>query len=78
MCTLQAFVVAGGNIEHFMHTSSVLILFSGATDWAPIASLPQPLNGVKASLVGGRIRVNGGHGGGWDGQQYRSEVMTEK
>ena len=54
----------------------MLILFSGETDWAPIASLPRVSSRIQASLVGGRIRVNGGRDGGYNGPNYYSEVMT--
>ena len=68
---VQAFVVAGGHTSDY--TSSVVTLLHGATAWTPLASLPRTLLGVRASIVGGRIRINGG----WDGS-YRFEVMIEK
>ena len=52
----------------------MLTLLPGATAWTPIASLPRALVGARASIVGGRLRVNGGYGGG----SFRSEVMIEK
>ena len=69
---VQAFVVAGGYTSDF--TSSVVTLLHGATTWTSLASLPRPLRGARASIVGGRMRVNGGR----DGGGYRSEVMVEK
>ena len=73
LCTLQAFVVAGGSDGSNL-LSSVLTLLPGATAWTPLASLPTALRGARASIVGGRLRVNGGS----DGSFYRSEVMIEK
>ena len=70
--TLQAYLVAGGFSS--ASSSSVLTLLPGATAWTPIASLPRALVGARASIVGGRLRVNGGYGGDF----YRSEVMIEK
>ena len=64
---VQAFIVAGGS------TSSVVTLLHGATTWTPLASLPRTLAGARASIVGGRIRINGGYDG-----STRSEVMIEK
>ena len=60
-------MVAGGS-----HTSSVLTLLPGAADWTSLASLPRLLYDAQASIVGGRLRVTGGYGGG----SYRSEVMA--
>ena len=69
----QAFVVAGGyNGSNYL--SSVLTLLPGATAWTPLASLPRPLYGAQASIVGGRIRVTGGYDG--RGGSRRSEVMS--
>ena len=31
-----------------------------ATAWTPLAPLPGPLAGARASIVGGRLRLNGG------------------
>ena len=70
---MQAFVVAGG-YNGSNELSSVLTLLPGATAWTPLASLPRALSGARASIVGGRLRVNGGIGGG----SFRSEVMIEK
>ena len=70
LCTVQAFLVVGGRD----YLSSVLTLLPGATAWTPIPSLPRALSYARASIVGGRIRVNGGYGGG----SRRSEVMIEK
>ena len=67
--TLQAFVVAGG-ADGSNYLSSVLTLFPGAEDWTPLASLPRPLHGAQASIVGGRLRMTGGY----DGGSSRSEV----
>ena len=76
---VQAFVVAGGITSDY--TSSVVTLLHGATAWTPLASLPRTLWGAqgglyraRASIVGGRIRINGGY----DGGSYRTEVMIEK
>ena len=68
---VQAFIVAGGITSDY--TSSVVTLLHGATAWIPLASLPRTLYSAGASIVGGRIRINGG----WDGS-YRFEVMIEK
>ena len=78
---MQAYLVAGGFESSFssFSLSSVLTLLPGATAWTPIASLPRGLWRAGASIVGGRLRVNGGQ----DGQRHwedplRSEVMIEK
>ena len=61
--------MAGGN-DGSNFLSSVLTLLPGAEDWTSLASLPRPLDGARASIVGGRLRVTGGYGGG----SHRSEV----
>ena len=71
MSTLQAFVVAGGYTDGTNRLSSVLTLLPGAPAWTPLASLPRALEGARASIVGGKIRVTGGY----DGGARRSEVM---
>ena len=70
---VQAFVVAGG-FTPSGRTSSVVTLLHGATAWTPLASLPRTLDSARASIVGGRIRINGGY----DGGSRSSEVMIEK
>ena len=71
---MQAFVVAGGDDDYdYPWLSSVLTLLPGSTAWTPLASLPRGLNHAQASIVGGRLRVNGGRDTG-----PRSEVMIEK
>ena len=72
MSTLQAFVVAGGREDGSNYLSSVLTLLPGAPAWTPLASLPTALVDAQASVVGGKIRVIGGYGGG----ESRSEVMV--
>ena len=67
-------VVAGGVIPG-AYTSSVLALLPGAADWTDLASLPRPLGGAQASIVGGRLRVTGGQD---DNYSYRSEVMAHE
>ena len=54
----------------------MLTLLPGAADWTDLDSLPRPLRGAQASIVGGRLRVTGG----WDGSfgYYRSEVMAHE
>ena len=76
---VQAFIVAGGKTSGY--TLSVVTLLPGATAWTPLASLPRTLWGAqgglhraRASIVGGRIRINGGY----DGGSRRSEVMIKK
>ena len=69
---VQAFIVAGGSTSDW--TSSVVTLLRGATTWTTLASLPRALAAAGASIVGGRIRINGGV----DGVSFRSEVMIEK
>ena len=65
--------MAGGLISGSgSYTSSVLTLLPGAEDWTDLASLPRPLYGAQASIVGGRLRVTGGY----DGGSFRSEVMA--
>ena len=55
-------------------TSSVLTLLLGAANWTDLASLPRPLVGARASIVGGRLRLTGG----FDGSSRRSEVMAHE
>ena len=76
LCILQDFLVAGG-WDGSHRLSSVLTLLPGATAWTRLASLPRTLLGAQASIVGGRLRVNGGYEGGFVAS-YRSEVMIEK
>ena len=71
--SVQAFVVAGG-FTSVGFLSAVLTLLPGAVDWTPLASLPRPLEGARASIVGGRLRVTGG----FDGSSRRSEVMAHE
>ena len=66
-------MVAGGYTSG-SSTSSVLTLLPGAEDWTNLASLPRPLDGAQASIVGGRLRVTGGR----DHSSYRSEVMAHE
>ena len=71
---MQAFVVAGGVGPSGATLSSVLTLLQGAgSTWTPLASLPRTLEGARASVAGGKLRVTGGFGGG----SYRSEVMVK-
>ena len=76
LCTLQAFVVAGGHSGPLTYgsndLSSVLTLLPGATAWTPLASLPRAFGYAHASIVGGKMRVTGGY----DGSSSRSEVVT--
>ena len=67
------FVVAGGWTS--VYTSSVLTLLPGAAAWTTLDSLPRPLGGAQASIVGGRLRVTGGLDGGGS---YISEVMVHE
>ena len=71
--TVQAFVVAGGLDDGRKKLSSVLTLLPRATDWTELVNLPRALYHVRASIVGGRLRVIGGY----DGYNARSEVMIE-
>ena len=78
---MQAFLVAGGltdgiDLGSWNSLSSVLTLLPGATAWTPLTSLPRGLDSAQASIVGGRLRVNGGFLP--DDDSYRSEVMIEK
>ena len=68
---LQAFIVVGG-WNGSSSLSSVETLLPGATSWTPLASLPRALRNAQASIVGGRIRVNGGRDGGGS---YISQVL---
>ena len=65
-------MVAGGEDES-NYLSSVLTLLPGAEAWTPLASLPRALEGARASVVGGKLRVTGG----FNGVSARSEVMVE-
>jgi len=66
----KAFIVAGGH-DGSNQLSSVLTLLPGAQAWTPLASLPRSMDGARASIVGGKMRLTGG----WDGSSYRSEVL---
>ena len=70
---MQAYLVAGG-FDGSNYLSSVLTLLPGATAWTPLASLPRALVAAQASIVGGRLRVNGGRD---DGGSHRSEVIEK-
>jgi len=70
------FVVAGGYGDSNHRFSSVLTLLPGATAWTQLASLPQPLYSARASIVGGRMRVNGGWAGP-GGTEVRSGQVLE-
>ena len=72
---LQALVVAGGRDDDGNYLSSVLTLPPDATAWTPLAFLPRGLWGAQASIVGRRLRVNGGQDGPGSS---RYEVMIEK
>ena len=70
---LQALVVAGGYNYDWVQISSVLtLLLPDATAWTPLASLPRTLIYAQASIVGGKLRVNGGLE---DNFLHRTEVM---
>ena len=72
----QAFVVAGGQDDGSTFLYSVVTLLPGATTWTQLADLPRALTYARASVVGGRLRVNGGYdGGSGDLEIWRSEVM---
>jgi len=74
-----ALVVAGGVIPGLYGsgytsslTSSVLTLLPGAANWTSLVSLPRPLFGARASIVGGRLRVTGSYRFGY---YFSSEVF---
>ena len=69
---LQALVVAAGKTDT-INISSVLTLLPGATAWTQLASLPRPLDGARASIVGGRLRL----AAGYSNYVLRSEVAIE-
>ena len=77
---MQALVVVGGVNwpESLSVFSSVLIFLPGAPAWTQLSPLPRALNLPQASIVGGRLRVNGGGVSldTWFGN-YRSEVIDE-
>ena len=79
LCTLQAFVVAGGRDGSDNYLSSVLTLLPGAEIWTPLASLPRRFDSARASIMEGRLRVTGGGRGGEGGRwkvEGRSEVCV--
>ena len=66
-------MVAGGYNYDWVQISSVLtLLLPGATAWTSLASLPRTLIYAQASIVGGRLRVNGGLE---DNFLHRTEVI---
>ena len=70
---MQAFVVAGG-VGPSGATVLTLLQEAGST-WTPLVSLPRTLEGVRASVVGGKIRVTGGLD---EQSSIRSEVMVKQ
>ena len=67
---MQALLVAGGYLPgDDSTTTSVLTLTPGGETWTSLASLPKAVAQGQASILGGRVRLNGGSG--------RSEVMME-
>ena len=64
--------MAGGN-DGSTSISSVLTLLPGATAWVHLAALPRTLVNVRASIVGGRLRLAGGD----DGGPKRTEVLQK-
>ena len=64
--------MAGGN-DGSTPISSVLTLLPGATAWVHLAALPRTLISVRASIVGGRLRLAGGD----DGGPKRTEVLQK-
>ena len=70
---MQAFIVVGGKDDGDNSISSVETLLPGATNWTSLtnASLPLAWAAAQASIIGGRLRVNGGYGV----SSYRSQVM---
>ena len=67
----QALVVASGRTRQKGYLSSVLTLLPGSQGWALLTSLKARCK-AQASIVGGRIRVHGGHD---DRSSFISEVM---
>ena len=55
------------------YLSSVLMLLPGAKTWVSLASLPHPLIDVRASIVGGRLRIVGGQDGSLSGKRLLHE-----
>ena len=54
----QAFVVVGGlSGDHPEPLDSVITLLPDASSWTELVSLPTPLTGARASIVGGNIRL---------------------
>ena len=70
---LQAFIIGGG-FGHGQSLSSVLTLLPGTSRWTSLSSLPRTLDGARASIVAGKMRLSGG----FDGSSYRSEVSIWK
>jgi len=66
----KVFIIAGG-VDESGQLSSVLTLLHGAQAWTPLASLPRPLKGARASIVAGRMRLTGG----MNGTSFRDEVL---
>jgi len=66
----KAFIVAGGH-DRSNYRTDVVTLLRGASSWTPLAFLPRRLNQLRASIVGGKIRVTGGA----DHSSVRSEVL---
>ena len=56
------------------------MLIPGASAWTPIASLPKPIKGARASIVGDKIRLTGGKPGFTESRlsgSYLEEVMYD-
>ena len=69
----EAFVVAVGAVKYGQWTPSVLALLPAATAWTPLASFPRRIDGARASVVGGMLRITGGFK-----DFHRSEVTHEE
>ena len=66
---VQAFIVAGGTgLGEYLF--SVWTLLPEASEWTSLASLPRPLDGVRASILGDKMRLSGGY----NGSSHLSEV----
>ena len=72
----QAYIIAGGSANAIDDSSSVVTLLSKASSWTSLASLPRTLFGVRASVVGGLMRLSGGYD--HDDKSIRSEVSILK
>ena len=83
----QVLLVAGGMDGSGLRLSSTEVLTSSATAWAQASPLPRQLYGMRGLTMGNQVYLTGKMHrimicdllpflGGWDGSNYRDEVLV--